>query len=207
MAGRKIDRTGHRYGRLTVVREAGRNRHGHVTWICTCECEKQVTVVGGDLKSGNTAGCGCITGGRTHGLSLSQEYICWKGMKQRCYNTKYVSYDCYGGRGIIVCKRWRDSYKAFIADMGPRPSTNHSIDRIDNDGDYGPENCRWATRVEQSNNCRRNRWLTVGGVRKTQTQWSRDLGGCDTLVSTRIRLGWSLADAVSLPTGSKNPQA
>lgn len=205
MGGRKIiDRTGHRYGRLTVVREEVRTRCNAVQWLCICDCGKQITVRGGNLKSGNTASCGCMQGNRTHGMSTSQEYHCWQGLRQRCNNPNDPAYDSYGGRGIVVCPEW-ESFEAFYADMGPVLSPDHTIERIDNDGDYCPENCEWRTWDEQAINRRSNRWVTVDGMRKTVTQWSRDLEGSKCLVSGRMHCGWSPEDAASLPLGSRKP--
>ena len=109
-----------------------------------------------------------------HGMSKAPLYNTWKAMKTRCYNQKDLSYKNYGGRGISVCKSWRDSFEAFYADMGDRPE-GMSIDRIDNGGDYKPGNCRWSTPTEQHNNKRTNRLITAYGVKLTVTEWGRYL--------------------------------
>ena len=126
---------------------------------------------------------------------LPAGYKCWVNMKQRCTNPNDRSYPNYGGRGIKVCAAWGDSFQQFYTDMGARP-TGYSIDRIDNDGDYEPSNCKWSTHKEQQSNKRSNRWITYGGNTMTVTQWSK-LTGTD--VAQRIHNGWDEAKAVSTP--------
>src|SRR5688572_19651257 len=114
--------------------------------------------------------------GTKHGMYRTPEYKIWKGMIDRCYNPNCRNYANYGGRGIAMCDRWRKSFKAFIEDMGRRPSSLHSLDRKDNSGNYGPENCRWATRSEQQRNTRQNVLLTKDGVTLTMIEWAERLG-------------------------------
>jgi len=122
------------------------------------------------------------------------EYTSWRGMRQRCGNANANHYENYGGRGIQVCEDW-SSFSAFLEDMGPKPSSHHQIDRIDNDGDYAPDNCRWATRKEQGANRSNTRLITFGGVTKPLRAWSRDLKiPCSTL-HDRLRRGWSVQRA------------
>lgn len=115
-------------------------------------------------------------GNYKHGMSRTQEYTIWIGMKVRCYNPKAINFHEYGGRGIIVCDEWRDDFSAFLRDVGPRPGRGYSIDRIDNDGNYEPGNVRWVTMRQQSNNTRRNVRLTHDGKTLTFAQWARELG-------------------------------
>jgi len=135
-----------------------------------------------DVKSGNTNSCGCwniqVARGKmtTHGGRWTTEYKSWCGMKERCYNIKNHKYPIYGAIGIIICDRWLNSFENFISDMGPKPSSKHSIDRIDNDGNYEPSNCRWATPLEQSRNTSHNRWIEGGGENMLLVDWASRFG-------------------------------
>lgn len=132
-----------------------------------------------------------------HGLSYSSEYGIWKHVCGRCLDPKEAGYENYGGRGITVCDEWRTSFSAFYRDMGPRPSKSHSIDRINNDGHYTPENCRWATPTEQCNNTRKNTFLTFGGETMTWTQWARKLDISRETIVYRVQQGWPIERVLS----------
>lgn len=160
------DLVGATFGRLTVAARAA-NRGKKVVWLCRCECGNVVSVMGTSLCSGRSRSCGCLhreaitihgcSGRNGDAKSRSPEYRTWQAMKARCENPRCPRFKDYGGRGISICKRWSDSFKAFRDDMGPRPSAEHSIDRVNNDGNYEPGNCRWATRRQQQQNTRRSK--------------------------------------------------
>lgn len=143
-------------------------------------------------------GTGRPMSARTHGHATlrTAEYICWEGIKARCHRGADPDYSRYGGRGVIVCARWRNDFAAFLADMGPRPSPNHSIDRIDNDGNYEPGNCQWATRIQQLENRHCTIWLTAFGKTLSLREWCRNTGLHDSCVRTRLARGASHEEAL-----------
>jgi hypothetical protein len=169
------DRTGERFGKLLVVGFSHRDSRTH--WHVKCDCGNTNIVDGGNLKMGRTKSCGCaIYRNRgTHRMSKTVTYTCYSSMKARCYYHGENNYKDYGGRGIRVCQRWLDSFENFYEDMGERPK-GMSIERIDNNGDYEPDNCRWATQREQMNNTRRNVALEYKGRTMNMSQWARELG-------------------------------
>lgn len=197
--------TGRVFGRLTVIRLD--RIEGGAWWLCKCECGMELAVRAGNLKQ-KTRSCGCakfrkcrqgIARRKNHGLSQSAEHVIWASMMQRCLDERSKSYERYGGRGIKVCDRWL-MFDNFLADMGPRPSSEYSIDRINNDGDYEPGNCRWATRMEQACNTRRNRILEFNGESLTLAEWERRLGSKKNVLARRLDgLGWSVEKALTTP--------
>jgi len=199
------------YGMLTALYYAGKTKCGHSLWLFRCSCgNHHVTQPRAAIKSGD---CGCQLGARIsagvtrHGCSEgSPAYKTWAGMIQRCTNKNQRSYKDYGGRGITVCERWL-KFKNFYADMGERPSKEHSIDRIDVNGNYEPGNCRWATQAEQHANKTNNaRWEFRGQV-KCAFEWAAELGISIRTIRSRLRYGWTLEQALATPTskiGAKN---
>lgn len=157
--GRKIDLTGETFGRWTVVRETKKRYKGSIIWTCRCECGiiKEVSSTNLTRKRRPSKSCGClardVTSNRSviHGLSYTKTYRSWYNMIRRCYNIDSNNYHRYGGRGIFVCRRWRNSFENFFGDMGKCP-VGFSIDRMNNDGPYGPWNCQWTSRVNQNRN-------------------------------------------------------
>jgi len=154
------DLSGNTYGRLTVIKQAARVKPKKTYWECVCACGNLYVTRADALKSGQTQSCGCYQKEQSaksgkkgkHYSCNTPEYKVWAGAVQRVTNSNYAHWDRYGGRGISMCKEWLHSPEQFIKDMGKRPSVNHSIDRINNDGNYEPSNCRWATKSEQMKN-------------------------------------------------------
>lgn len=184
---------GQRFGRLTVLQKA-EARNGKQRWLCMCDCGGRNTVATGSLRSGHIQSCGCLyveSRGtrRTHGKSKLPEYRVWKSMITRCENRTRDFWKRYGGRGIYVCDRWRNDFTAFLRDMGPRPSSGHTIERINNDGNYEPDNCRWATYEEQGQNTSRARRITFDGQTMSIGGWARRLRMSRTTITNRLESG------------------
>lgn len=177
-----IDMTGLKYGELTAIERTGKTSWGGVTWSFSCSCGAVFSAVAAAVRKGSKTSCpACFNEtlkelATTHGMSDSSEYIIWSSMKKRCNNKKCSAYPGYGGRGLKVCSRWLNSFESFLSDMGHRPSTDHSIDRLNNDKGYSPSNCRWATRTEQANNRRGCHAISIGGETLTVAQICRKYG-------------------------------
>lgn len=198
---RAVDITGQVFGRWTVTSRAEDSSRGKARWLCECECSELRTVRGDELRSGRSRSCGCVRTihGCTKGGSRTPESRAWTAMRCRCRDRNDKDYGRYGGRGISVCDSWNSSFESFLKDMGERPSPKHSLDRIDNDGNYEPGNCRWTTQQVQIENRSITVWLTANGRRRTITQWCRHLGGGDSLVRDRLKAGWTEEEALSAP--------
>lgn len=161
---------GKKYNRLTPVAVEGKDKYGKTLYRCICECGKETILVGSLFTSGHVKSCGCLRG---YGLSYSITYKSWVSAKARCLYKNHPYYIDYGGRGIKMCDRWLNSFSAFLEDMGERPSRYHTLDRIDTNGDYEPNNCRWATIKEQCNNRRNNHFIDYRGEKLTVADFAR----------------------------------
>jgi hypothetical protein len=205
---------GQRFGQLTVVR-AIENGNPRRPIECLCDCGQSHTIWIQSLVNGETRSCGCYKRAQagTHSLRHGEarhgqqtpEYIAWCAMIRRCENPKATQYEHYGGRGITVCPAWRQSFEAFLGDMGRRPSIGHSVDRIDNNGNYEPGNCRWATKHTQLVNRRAAHLITIGDETKCLSDWARDRGMCLGTIEARIyRFGWDPVRAVLTPPNPRS---
>lgn len=204
------DEQGKKYGKLLVIKlDNLRNKCGAAMWICRCDCGRITSVEGSSLRRGLTKSCGCFSSESTakrettHGMSKTKIHETWLGMRDRCKNKNNINYKNYGGRGIKVCKRW-EKFENFYEDMGERPSKKHSLDRVNNNGNYEPSNCRWATREEQLNNKRTNRYLSFNGKKMTVTQWAKELLVSPNTIFNRVKSGWETEKILTKPINKKN---
>lgn len=198
---KKFNLVGQTFGRLTVISEAPSDKHGHSQWRCLCKCGTEVTVRGYSLTQGKTVSCGCFNAenagklNRSHGRSRSRLYSTWNGIKFRCHNPSCPDYAHYGARGIEICDEWNNSFESFhdwAISHGYKPGL--TIDRINFDGNYSPENCRWVEAKKQNQNKRNN--VTYKG--KCLAEWARILGiNRWTLYSRVNKCGWPVEKAIS----------
>ena len=195
------DLTGQRFGYLTVEKHVAPRRIQ-----CVCDCGAVVEVERGNLIRGRTSSCGksIHSAKRTHGhasdYKRTPEYTAWTGLRRRCEDTSFREYYNYGGRGITYCERWK-SFENFLADMGPRPSPKHTVDRIDNNGNYEPSNCRWSTWAEQARNKRSIHLIEFQGETKCIADWVIETGINRNTLVKRLRSGWSPERALTIPVG------
>jgi hypothetical protein len=211
---KKINWRGRYVGRLYVLREVVREGRGPY-WSCVCECGGVKVASAGQLASRRVRSCGCLQkqdAGRravllntTHGMTGCPTWTSWQAMCDRCRNPRHHAYPRYGGRGIGVCERWR-SFANFFADMGFRPA-GCTLDRIDNDRGYGPDNCRWANWRQQASNRSNNVWLTVDGDARTMSEWARSLDTSVQVLSRRRKAGWSDERIVRTPVARRGSRA
>jgi len=184
------DLTGKKFGRLIVLKDGGTRIYGgheRRMWLCKCSCGGIVSIVGTSLSNGNTKSCGCLLKERItkHGMSKTSEFKVWTSMRDRCKNPKNCRYKDYGGRGISVCSRW-DKFESFFGDMGNRPSSEFSIDRINNNGNYEPSNCKWSTRSEQQRN--KQPYPTNNRLPRGDDHWTRkNIGKARYIARTNIK--------------------
>jgi hypothetical protein len=204
--GKKIDLTGQRFGRLVVLKESSkRDKNGSIHWVCKCDCGNIVEPSSASLRKGTTISCGCynkeiIT--KDNPKRKRKLYYIYRGIKDRCYNKNSRAYHNYGGRGISISNEWND-YDAFEQwALANGYEYGLWLDRIDNDGDYSPYNCRWVTPKEQQNNKRTNKYITINGITKTLQQWAESSGIKPMTLSRRIELGWD-SDELLKPIDSR----
>ncbi len=204
--------SGQKFNRLTAVRPLGRiPRSGGIIWETLCDCGKSSKQTVSALIQGKTKSCGClhselttkrlIKQNTTHGLAKTPEHCIWTGIIKRCYNKKCKAYNNYGGRGIGMCDEWRNDFPQFLKDMGPRPSPQHSIERIDNNKGYSKKNCRWATTAEQALNTRRNVRINYDGKNLTVLEWSRITGLKYATILRRVHAGCPTHKLFDKPRG------
>jgi hypothetical protein len=183
--------------------------NGHLFYECICECGNSKTISISSIVNGDSTSCGCYLrevrgkSSITHGKTETKEYNIWCTMKARCYNDKNGSFKDYGSRGISVCAEWLNSFQRFFDDMGECPE-GLSIERIDNNGNYEPSNCRWATRQEQSLNRRSNVIMELDGKKQTESEWADELGISRNVLQHRRDRGWSDKDALTIPPQDKS---
>jgi hypothetical protein len=194
---------GQRFGRLTVLEFAGLvTGDKNTSWLCRCDCGRELTIRSAVLISGNTVSCGCYRletktkHGHTRTGEYTKEWRAWYNMRARCLYPSSSRYKNYGARGIKVCDRWVDSFENFLEDVGFAPSTAHTLGRIDNDGNYEPGNVKWQTEAEQVANKSTSRLLTAFGKTQTLQEWSRETGLGHGTILRRLKLGWSDEKAV-----------
>jgi len=202
--GKAVDILKKRFGKLLVIDFAGKRG---TCWLvrCKCDCGKYIITRPYDLLDGKTKSCGCFRKelpsriNKTHGLSSNKIYHVWSNMKQRCYNPNFPGYKHYGGRRIIICDRWKNSFENFYNDMSKGYADNLQIERIDNDGNYCPENCRWATYTEQSFNKRSTKIIRLNSISRPLKKWLEHFGISNSTYYGRIKLGWSIKKAITTP--------
>lgn len=207
---RKDDLVGMVFNGWTVMSRS----HKRSSWECVCECGVKKSVYGPDLKSGHSKSCGCKRNdlisakNKTHGLTGTPEYITWASIIARCTNKKNNRYSIYGGRGIKICSKWRQDFEAFLSDVGKKPSPLHSIDRIDVNGNYEPQNVRWATTEEQSRNKRNTVQVVYKGKKMSLSEFAQHIGMNFQRVNQRWQRGWSTeriaATKLELPSRKLN---
>jgi hypothetical protein len=208
---RGIDIRGQRFGRLVAISPTKLRRgSGNVVWWVVCDCNEYLLIAAHTLRNGHTQSCGCWQRERvselftTHGMLGTPEYTVWKSMIARCHNPNTNNYEDYGGRGIQVCDRWRESFENFYEDMGPRPRGEDGVlwtlDRIDCNGPYSPDNCRWADLETQNNNKNDTHWVEFRGEKLSVAQWERKLGMPPNTLSKRLNTyGWPIERALTTP--------
>lgn len=195
-----------RFGSLTVIKEIGRSKHGDVMWLCLCDCGNTTEVKSVNLIHGATKSCGCKTNemisdkNKKHGLVNDKLYSVWSGMKSRCYNPNNREYNNYGGRGITICDEWKNDFTKFYNwAINNGFDKNLTIDRININQNYCPDNCRWITNKEQQRNKRNTIYLTYKNETKPLMEWSEIVGINSETIKNRLKRNWSVEDALEKP--------
>jgi len=203
---------GDKHGRWTVIsNQEFRKYTHHIAYLCRCECGTERVMSRSLLQRGTTLSCGCLgrdvskIKNRKHGLWRHRLYGVWRSMKERCYNPNHDAYARYGGRGIVVCRRWISDPERFIRDNEARAKPGLTLDRINNDGPYSPENCRWVDRRTQTLNRHNNRILEFRGKRQTLAEWSAHIGIAYRTLHQRLAIGWTIPRALTEPVRQKSP--
>lgn len=206
MVSKKKELAGQKFGRLLVLYETGERKHHQVVWHCRCDCGNEVNVKGGSLTSGHTTSCGCYNRERvaeahtTHNMTDHPTHHVWRAMLQRCENPSDKAYENYGGRGITVCAEWHSAEKFINWALASGWEKGLSIDRIDNNGNYEPNNCHWVTSKENNRNRRNNHLIIFGGRMQFLTDWAEELGINECTLSSRInKLHWPIERALTEP--------
>lgn len=194
---------GQKIHRWLVLGTGKPDRFHNRRWLCRCDCGTEKQVSGYYLKTGRSRSCGCLRDESVakHGMCDTRVYKIWEMMNQRCHNPNYDGYENYGGRGIAVCKRWRGpgGFLRFYDHVKDPPSKRHTLDRIDNDGDYKPGNVRWSTLNQQSRNRSNNTRYTVNGETMILADWAKRLGTKPQTICSRLNSGWGIEAALTVP--------
>lgn len=205
-----IDISGEKYGRLTAIKRLPKENDEKTKWLCKCDCGEVSEVNLSDLRAGKTKSCGCFRRELTSKMRESHKktdtrlYSIWSSMKTRCYNPKSESYPDYGGRGIKVCDKWKENFEEFYHWANKNGYREHlTLDRIENDENYCPENCRWATGLQQGRNKRNNIIIKINNSERLLLEWCEIFGIRYDIVYGRIRWGWNPIKALVTPEGDK----
>ena len=200
-----IDLTGKTFGRLVVIERAENSKFRKARWKCQCSCGNIAIVCSDNLRKGLAKSCGCLRKeslakrNTTHGMTKTHEYQTWARMIARCQNFTNSDFKDYGGRGIDICQEWRNDFMAFFNYIGKRPSPEHSVDRINNDGNYEPGNVKWSLPTQQANNKRYNRLITINNTTMNVTEWAQKIGINPRTIFSRLQRNWPPEKAVLHP--------
>lgn len=195
-----------KYGMLTVIEDAGKNKHGQSLWSLSCDCGRKCIKIASSVRTSHTKSCGCQKNAgkanNRHGKSRSKEYTAWCNMHHRCYNKKSPHYKNYGARGIAVAEKWHE-FIPFYCDVGDAPGPEYTLDRVDNSRGYEPGNVRWAKRGVQSRNKRDNVWVDINGEVRCLYDWCRAYGITPAAVQTRTNNGEDIVSAITRPKAKR----